>query len=69
MTRISLDERWQRKLLDIPESGMGYQRVHVTLKDGRIVENAVALNAQVLQVPDDGPDFGSTDIAAVEVAP
>lgn len=67
--RISLDHRWTQKLLSLPESGMGYQRVHVRLKDGRTVENAIALNGQILQVPDDAPRFSPTDIAELETAP
>lgn len=67
--RISLDDRWTRKLLALPESGMGYQRVRVRLKDGRSVENAIALNGQTLQVPDDAPRFSPADIADLETAP
>jgi hypothetical protein len=64
--RVPLDEHWTGKLLDLPESGMGYQRVRVRLRNGRVVENAIALNAGFLEVPDDAPDFNPADIVDVE---
>lgn len=39
---------------------MGYQRVDVTLTDGRVLKDAVVLNAEFLVVPD---DFGLIAIA------
>ncbi len=64
--RLALDKKWTERLLDLPESGMGYQSVRVCLKDGRTLEDVVVLNAQVLQVPDDAPKFASSDIATIE---
>ena len=66
--RVSLEKRWTEKLLALPESGMGYQRVRLRLKDGRTVENAVVLNSQVLELPEDTPQFGPADIADMELA-
>jgi hypothetical protein len=65
--RIALDSRWMTRLLDLPESGMGYQRVRVLLRDGRTVGNAVALDARYLDVPDDAPAFAVSEIADIEV--
>ena len=54
--KLRLDTRWVNRLLKAPESGMGYQRVDVTLADGRELKDAVVLNAEFLVVPDDlGP--------------
>lgn len=50
--RIKLPQRWIDYLLSKPESGMGYQRVDVRFSDGRHLENAVVLNAELLEVPD-----------------
>lgn len=66
--RVPLNKHWTDKLLDLPESGMGYQRVRVRLKDGRTVENAIVLNAEILEVPDDAPKFSPNDIADIELA-
>jgi hypothetical protein len=58
--KLRLDRRWVERLLKAPESGMGYQRVDVTLTDGRVLKDAVVLNAEFLVVPD---DFGLIAIA------
>jgi hypothetical protein len=49
--RIKLDKPWTDRLLKWPETGMGYQRVDVTMVDGRQLKNAVVLNAELLEVP------------------
>jgi hypothetical protein len=33
----------------MPESGMGYQRVLVRLKAGRVIKNALVYNVRVLE--------------------
>ena len=65
--RLNLDRSWSERLRDLPESGMGYQRVRVRLKDGRTVDDAIAVNAQILDIPDGIPTFTSSDIAARRV--
>jgi hypothetical protein len=53
--RIKLDRCWTERLLDLPETGMGYQRVDVRLTDGRELRDVV-FNAEELEVPDEiGP--------------
>ena len=49
--RIKLAKRWTDQLLTWPESGMGYQRVDITMADGRELKDAVVLNAELLEVP------------------
>ena len=63
--RIKLARRWIDLLLKAPESGMGYQRVHIRLRDGRDVENAIVFNSEVLQIPDDIAPFRPDDIIDV----
>ncbi len=63
--RLNLDRSWSERLRDLPESGMGYQRVRVRLKDGRTIDDAIALNAQILEIPDGMPAFISSDIAEI----
>jgi hypothetical protein len=60
--RIKLDERWVQRLLALPESGMGYQRVDVKMSDGRELRNAVVLNAELLEVPEDFAHATITEI-------
>jgi hypothetical protein len=40
---IGLPEKWTRFLVRQPESGMGYQRVHVRLANKREIKDAVVL--------------------------
>ena len=49
MHRLSSKET--SSLLRQPESGMGYQRVDITMADGRELKDAVVLNAELLEVP------------------
>lgn len=65
MSRIKLPPRWTEYLLTQPESGMGYQRVAVTLKDGRTIRQAIVLNAEQLETKE--ADLRAEDIAEIEV--
>jgi hypothetical protein len=62
--RIKLDQRWTKRLLELPESGMGYQRVDVRFADGRELKGVVVLNAEELEVPN---DFAQTNIKDVSL--
>jgi hypothetical protein len=64
--RIQLARRWIDMLRELPESGMGYQRVDVRFVDGRCVENVMVFNAEELDVPD---AFDDAEIADVTLHP
>ena len=64
--RIRLDQRWVKRLLSWPETGMGYQRVDVRMADGRELKNAIVLNAELLEAPD---DFGDGTIVDIRLHP
>ncbi len=51
--RIRLEPRWTKRLLELPESGMGYQRVDIRLVDGRELKDVVVFNAEEIEVPDE----------------
>ena len=66
-SRIKLPRRWTDYLLTQPESGMGYQRVVVHFRDGRILDSAIVFNSEELEAPDPiriGPD----DIVDIRIA-
>lgn len=65
--RLPLDPAWTEKLRRLPESGMGYQRVRVKLRDGRVLGEAVVFNAQVLQFADDVGEVVPQDIVELEL--
>jgi hypothetical protein len=51
--RIKVEQRWIKRLLRLPESGMGYQRVDVSLADGRELKDVLVFNSEELEVPED----------------
>jgi hypothetical protein len=51
--RIRLEPRWTKRLLELPESGMGYQSVDIRLVDGRELKDVVVFNAEEIEVPDE----------------
>ena len=51
--RVKLEARWTERWLQLPESGMGYQRVDVRFTNGRELRNVLVFNAEDLDVPDD----------------
>lgn len=66
--RVKLNRYWRDHLVQLPESGMGYQRVRVRLKSGRIIEHALAFNAQELELPDDAALATPAEIVAIELS-
>ena len=60
--RIKLDQKWIDRLLTWPESGMGFQRVDVTMADGREINDATVLNAEWLELPQEFARATITDI-------
>ena len=60
--RIKLNKGWLKRLRELPESGMGYQRVDVRFADGRELENVVVLNGEELEAPNDFAKVEVTDV-------
>ncbi len=50
--KITLSKALTKRLLDMPETGMGYQRVDIVFDDGTVLPGAIVLNASVVDVPD-----------------
>jgi hypothetical protein len=62
--RIKLERRFVNRLLEQPESGMGYQRVDIRLADGRELKDVVVFNAEEAELPD---EFGHAKIEDVRL--
>lgn len=62
--RIKLAPRWTERLLEFPESGMGYQRVDVRFANGRELKNVMVFNAEDLEVPD---EFAQVEIKSLRL--
>ena len=54
--RVKLARRWTKRLLQLPETGMGYQRVDLRLADGRELKDVLAFNAEEVELPDECAD-------------
>lgn len=64
MSTIHLPTKFTKKLIQQPESGMGYQIVKVTLQDGRILPDRRVLNSEFL-VLNKGESLDATAIQDV----
>lgn len=60
-----LGKTWQEKLSNLPESGMGYQIVDITLKDGRVLGKVPVLNGEYCQTD---VVFSSDDVKNVRLS-
>ncbi|MDO8443134.1 MAG: hypothetical protein Q7S81_02680 [bacterium] len=64
--QLELSEKWVSKLLRMPESGMGYQVVDITLKDGSVLKNrTVVLPYLYLLSPG---EIKEEDIVKIEIS-
>jgi hypothetical protein len=50
--KIELKEEDVQYLSELPESGMGYQIVDITFKDGQELKNRIVVNSQLLLIGD-----------------
>jgi hypothetical protein len=64
---MSLSERWSQRLVAMPESGMGYQKVRVRLSNGRELRNVIVQNAERMSLPDDAGQVSEADIQDIEL--
>lgn len=64
MTTIRLPAIWIDRLVDLPETGMGYQRVNIRLSQGKVLKNVVVFNAEECQVAE---PFEPSEIEDVEL--
>lgn len=64
--RIKLKEEHIKYLLELPESGMGYQIIDITLKNGQQLKKRIVLNSQFLLL-ENSEDIDSNFIEKVEV--
>jgi len=62
---IQLNETWARHMVSLPEAGMDYQIVDITLKDGRTFEHIVVISAELVFA---GDDFSNDDIADMKMS-
>lgn len=64
MTTVRLPQPWIDRLLHLPESGMGYQKVNIILKRGKVLKDVIVLNAEECQTSE---PFESSEIIDVQL--
>jgi hypothetical protein len=65
----TLPEKWSKQLAAMGETGMGYQVISVTLRDGRKIDDVAVVDAQIIgevRGYDDIP-FDPAEIVAFEL--
>ena len=65
-TSVKLTDEQIKILEDLPEHGMGYQIVNITLKSGKILKNRIVLNSTYLKVESDERIL-PTDIVKIDL--
>jgi hypothetical protein len=63
---LKLPLSFTNSLLNLPETGMGYQVVKVVLKSGRVLNQQKVINAELLMIEGD-EDINEKDIEAIEL--
>ncbi len=59
---IKLNDYWSERLAQMPETGMGYQKVDVEFKDGGTLKGLLAFNAEDLETEQ---EFRVADIVSI----
>jgi len=65
MNAIQLPDKWINFLINLPETGMGYQLVRVILKNGKVLRNHKVLNGSLLLL-EKNEHLAKDDIVMVE---
>lgn len=64
--KIILPDIFINYLVGIPESGMGFHKVNVILKDGQTLKNQIVLNSSILSIDLDNV-INAEDIDKIEI--
>lgn len=51
--RITLDKKWTERLVNLPESGLGYQRVTICFVNKRVMSDVLVFNAEEVELPEE----------------
>ncbi len=65
-TSVKLTEEQISILENLPEQGMGYQIVNLTLKNGRILTDRIVLNSTFLKIGI-GEEINPNDIVKIDL--
>lgn len=51
MNSLQLPNKWVNYLVNLPETGMGYQLVNIFLKNGKVLYKRKVINSSILILP------------------
>ena len=63
---IKLPESFVNKLINLPESGMGYQVVKIILRSGKVLHSQKVINSEYLML-EGNQDFLVNDIKNIDL--
>jgi hypothetical protein len=67
-TQLQLPAKWASRLVNQPETGMGYQTASITLRDGRVVDHVLIIGGTIAEVRGfESIPFSAEDIADITV--
>lgn len=66
--KLKRNGKWQKKLVQLPESGMGYQIVDITLRDIRIIKGVIVCNAESVYLSAGYENICEKDIVKIEMS-
>jgi len=62
--KLALSQKWIEKMKSLPETGMGYHKVKIVLKDKTVI-NALVFNSEIV---DTNISFSNDDIADISAS-
>jgi hypothetical protein len=65
---LNVNEKWFKKLMKLPESGMGYQLVDIYLKNGHIMKKIVVVDSEIICLPEGFEDTHESDITEIKMS-
>lgn len=63
---LKLSENWINYLINLPETGMGYQIVRIFLKGGKILSKQKVINSSIL-ILEENEDVKLDEIEKIEI--
>lgn len=67
--RLQLDTKWSDTLRQLPENGMGFQRVDIVLRGGHRVNDVLVFNSEEIELPDSQRQIRTSDIVDIKLTP
>ena len=64
--RVTLPDKFIAQLVQMPETGMGYQIVDIVLTNGKVLKNMIIFNSSILEI-EKHESLNIEDIAIIKI--